>query len=214
MSRVVPRVPGHPLLGSLSEFRNSRIGLLTRLASEYGDIARIDVGFLFHAVVISSPELAHEALVAKDEAFVKGLGLSVFAKPLLGNGLLTSEHELHKRQRRMMAPAFVHRRIADYAATIASYTDRCVERLRGLERADLSREMMQLTFEIVGKTLFDADLSGDANDAGEALTRVMEHITDQISSVIPIPPIIPSPANLRGRRIIRRLDEVVYRMIR
>jgi cytochrome P450 len=214
MDRTARHVPGHPIFGVLSEFKNDRIGLLTRLPTEYGDAASIDIGFFFRALVVSSPELAYETLVGQSHLFKKSLGLTLFARPLLGNGLLASETEFHKRQRRMMAPAFVHRRIADYATTIGSYASKWALRLKQRDTADLSSEMMHLTFEIVGKTLFDADLSGDARDVGEALTAAMAHINYQVNSALPIPPMIPTPANLRAKSVVRRLDDVVYRLIR
>lgn len=214
MKRTVPDVPGHPLLGNLGEFRKDRIGLLTRLSQEYGDIARIRVGFFVSAVVVSAADLAHETLVSQSDAFVKSLGLSIFARPLLGDGLLTSEHELHRRQRRMIAPAFMNKRISGYAATMASYADRHVDRLRRMDGADLAQEMMQLTLEILGKTLFNADLSGDARNVREALTLAMRSLNEQVSSPFPVPPLFPSPANLRAKKIVHRLDDVIYRLIR
>jgi cytochrome P450 len=214
MSQVVPRVPGHPVIGNLREFGKNRIELLTRLPEQYGDIARIDLGFFARAFVVSSHELAQETLVTRDDAFVKTLGLTLFAKPLLGEGLVTSQGDLHRRQRRMIAPAFMSKRIGAYAQTMASRADASVQRLRRADTVDLSEEMMRLTFEIVGKTLFDADVGGDAKVVGQALTSAMETFTMQISSILPLPPAIPSPANLRAKRSVRRLDDVVYRLIR
>jgi cytochrome P450 len=214
MSRIVPRVPGRPVTGNLGELARNRIELLTRLPEQYGDVARIDIGFLARAYVVSSPELAHETLVTHEGSFVKSLGLTLFGKPLLGEGLVSSQGDLHRRQRRMMAPAFMPKRIAAYAQTMASYADASVQRLGRADTVDLSREMMQLTFEIVGKTLFDADVSGDAKVVGDALTTAMETFTRQISSVIPLPPAVPSPSNLRAKKSIRRLDDLVYRIIR
>jgi cytochrome P450 len=214
MSQVVPRVPGHPVIGNLREFARNRIGLLTRLPEQYGDIARIDLGFLARAFVVSSAELAQETLVTHDDAFVKTLGLTLFARPLLGEGLVSSQGDLHRRQRRMVAPAFMSKRIGAYALTMASHADASVQRLRRVDTIDLSEEMMRLTFEIVGKTLFNADVGGDAKVVGDALTSAMRTFTSQISSIVPLPPAVPSPANLRAKRSVRRLDDVVYRLIR
>ncbi len=72
----------------------------------------------------SSAELAHQILVEHADAFVKSRGLGKIARPMLGDGLLTSEHELHRRQRKLIAPAFSHRRIGAYAATMAELTER------------------------------------------------------------------------------------------
>jgi cytochrome P450 len=215
-SDTVPIVSGHPLLGNLPEFRRDRAGLLIRVAREHGDIARLQIGFLMRALVVSEPDMARETLVEREDAFVKGVGLSLFARPLLGDGLLTSERDFHRRQRRMMAPAFMPRRIADYAETIAACADRSVERLAGGApgTVDVSEEMMRLTLEVAGQTLFSSDLSGDARVVYQSLTRAMEHVTAQLGSVLPMPPKVPTLGNLRARRVIRRLDDVVYRLIR
>jgi cytochrome P450 len=79
---------------------------------------------------------------------------------------------------------------------------------------DIADAMMRLTFEIVGKTLFDAEVSGDATKVGDAITTAMEVAMDQISSIIPIPPKVPTPRNLAYRRAVKRLDEVIYRIVR
>jgi cytochrome P450 len=164
--------------------------------------------------MLSSPALAHELLVEKPDAFVKSAGLSIFARPLLGNGLLTSERDVHKRQRRMMAPLFAHKRIASYADVMQDRTLASAERLAAAGRGDVSEEMMRLTLEIVGKTLFDAELGGDADDVGEALTRAMTEMMNGMIRMVPMPPVIPTPGNLRLRHSVRKLDEIVYRLIR
>jgi len=213
MTTAIPTVPGSFLLGNLAELRHDRVGFLVRVPRDHGDIAWIRLG-AFKLLLLSSPELVQAVLVEHAAAFVKGVGLSVFARPLLGDGLLTSEHEKHKRQRRMLAPAFMHKRIASYAETISAYTQRRVELLAGQQQVDLSEQLMQLTFEIIGKTLFNADLSGDAHEVGEALSAAMNSMAAQLYSALPLPPRVPTPANRRTWHSVRRLDEVVYRMIR
>ena len=87
----------------------------------------------------------------------------------------------------------------------------------GLEHAqsiDVADAMMRLTFEIVGKTLFDAEVGGDADAVGDALTTAMEVSMSQLGSILPVPPMIPTPKNLRYRQAVARLDDVVYRIIR
>jgi cytochrome P450 len=205
-------IPGHFLLGNLLEFRRDRVGFSQRVARD-ADIAEMRMGVV-PVTMVSSPALAHEVLVAQNDAFVKSAGLSVFARPLLGDGLLTSEHDVHKRQRRMMAPLFAHKRIASYADVMRDRTIASARKLAVMGRGDVAEEMMRLTLEIVGKTLFDAELGGDADDVGEALTRSMTEMMNGLVRLVPMPPIIPTPGNLRLRRAVRKLDEVVYRLIR
>jgi cytochrome P450 len=178
------------------------------------DIVEMPMGIVRRLVVISSPSLANEVLTTKQSSFVKAPGLAVFLRPVLGDGLLTSEHGQHERQRRLLAPAFAPKRIASYAGTMVERAERFVSTLRDGDGLDLAESMMRLTFEIVGKTLFDAEVIGDAAAVGDALTTAMEVAMGQLGSMLPMPPVVPTPQNLKYRRAVARLDEIVYRIIR
>lgn len=212
--RPVPRLPGHPIFGHLSSFKNDRVGMLLRLGETHPEIVEMPMGIVRRLVVISSPALANEVLVTKQASFVKAPGLAVFLKPVLGEGLLTSEHAVHERQRRLLAPAFAHKRISAYADTMAERAQRFVSCVQDGQSLDVADAMMRLTFEIVGKTLFDAEVVGDADEVGDALTTAMEVAMGQLGSLLPVPPMIPTPKNLRYRHAVTRLDDVVYRIIR
>lgn len=212
MPRLVPRVPGLPIVGNLLEMRRDRSKLGLRLAREYGDAAWLRIGPL-HVLMLAGPELVKEMLVDRDEAFIKAPGLSYFARPLLGNGLLTSEHAFHHAQRRMMAPMFVHKHIASYARTMAERAETIAAEMTDGQPLDVSQAMMALTLEIVGKTLFDAEVGEEAKEIGEALTAAMHVIIDAVDTMLPIPNGWPTPRNLRNRRAIARLDATIYRMI-
>jgi cytochrome P450 len=192
----------------------NRFETLVATARRYGDIARVPWwGGLVKASIVSAPDLAHEVLVEKADAFMKGYGLSYFARPLLGNGLLTSEGDFHRRQRRMMAPAFVHKRIADYATVIGQRAEAAAASFGEGEVVDFGAAMMRLTLEIVGATLFSAEVGADADAVREALGAAMEQASAAIRATIPIPPSWPTPGNRRGWKAIERLDAIVYRLI-
>ncbi len=194
--------------------RGDRVAFLIDVTRRYGDIVRLPWwAGVVKANVISNAEMAHEVLVEQADAFVKGYGLSYFARPLLGNGLLTSERDFHRRQRRMMAPAFVQKRIAEYGDVIAARTEALLAGLPDGAEIDFAAAMMRLTLEIVGATLFGAEVGPAAEEVHEALTTAMEHATRAIRSFIPIPPTWPTPANRRGLAAIARLDGIVYRLI-
>lgn len=209
----IPRIAGHPLLGHLRAFRNDRAGMQLRIAREQPEIARLRVGFV-PVVMIGSPALAHEQLAVKHASFVKSPGLAVFMRPLLGNGLLTSERHFHTKQRKLIAPAFAHKRIASYASTMAERSERFAASLADGKVFDLSEGILRLTLEIVGKTLFDAEVGSDADDVGDALTVAMECAMSQMSSLVPIPPFIPTATNRKSRRAVAQLDAILYRIIR
>jgi cytochrome P450 len=213
VGRTLPRDAGHPILGHLSSFRSDRVGLLLGLVKNHPEIVELPMGIVRRIVITTAPALANEVLATKASAFVKAPGLAIFLRPVLGDGLLTSETGVHERQRRLLAPAFAPKRIAAYAETMSQRTERFAAKLGDRQELDLAEAMMRLTFEIVGKTLFDAEVVGDATAVGAALTTAMEIAFGQLGSLLPIPPMIPTPKNLRYRRAVSRLDAVIYRII-
>jgi cytochrome P450 len=213
--RDIPTLSGRlPLLGHFLELRRDRLHLQQRLADETGDIAAFTVGPR-RVVAVSSAELARQILVEKDASFKKARGLSVFARPLLGNGLLTAERSDHRRQRRLLSPAFAPRRMANYAAIMARESARCARRLAGAGEVDFAEEMARLTLAIVGWTLFDADLEADARAVNDSLTDAMKFIVRATALQMPMRFWrLPIPLAERMRAGVASLDDVVYRMIR
>jgi cytochrome P450 len=213
--RELPEHPGgHFFLGHLPSFRNDAANWLLDMGRTQSDMAATPLGFVRGVAAITSPALANEVLATKASSFEKTYGLTLFLRPVLGDGLLTSQRSTHERARRLLAPAFAPKRMVSYASVMSARAQSFAERLESGESFDLSEEMMGLTLDIVGKTLFDAEVANDAGAVGEALTTAMEVAIGQMTSFIPIPPSIPTPANLRYRRAARALDDVVYRIIR
>ncbi len=207
----IPVHRGLPLLGSALEFRRDRLALFDRLAA-LGPLARFHLGPV-PVHLVTDPALAHAILVEEADAFVKSPGLSVFSRPLLGDGLLTSEGGLHRRQRRLLAPAFAPRRLASYAAAMAAEAERTARTWREGDVIDVADHMMKLTLAVAGRTLFDADVRGDARAVGDALTAAMQAMIDGLSSPIQVPTSWPIPRNLRMRRAVAALDEIALRLI-
>ncbi|MGH9764520.1 MAG: cytochrome P450, partial [Blastocatellia bacterium] len=161
--------PERKLLGDqLVPMSRDPLGFLLKTARDYPDIATFKLGPQ-RTFLLTKPDYVESVLVANDWNFVKGRGLQR-AKKVLGKGLLTSEGNFHRRQRRLSQPAFHRQRIAAYAGIMADYAARTRDRWKPGETRDIAHEMMQLTLAIVAKTLFDADVEGEAQEIGEALT--------------------------------------------
>src|SRR5438874_4085875 len=159
--------PGPPdEFGLKRLFRMSRdpLGFFSGLRREYGRLVHYRVGPR-HVWFVGEPDLVEEGLVKRARSFLKDQGLEL-TKPLLGEGLLTSEGELHRRQRRLAQPAFHRRRIASYGSVMVEYADRLSNRWQNGDTFDISREMTRLTLRIVAKTLFDADVESDVDQVG------------------------------------------------
>jgi hypothetical protein len=93
----IPGPKGHWLKGNLTEFAADRLGFLTRIAREYGDV--VAIRFLHRKIlIVNHPDLVEEVLVTRNRSFIKHFALRM-AKPTLGEGLLTSEGDFWRRQR-------------------------------------------------------------------------------------------------------------------
>jgi len=219
----VRRPPGprrnNPALGLLG-YRRGRVGFLQNLARRYGDICYFALGPQ-QAYLLNHPDLIKEVLVTNSQNFIKGSALQR-SKLLLGEGLLTSEGEFHRRQRRLAQPAFHRSRIDSYATVMTEYTARAVASWQDGQTIDLADEMMKLTLAIVGKTLFDVDLESEAGDVAEAITGMLEATdTSSVSSImIDILKKLPVARTRTGAKTKAkfenakvRLDALIYRLI-
>ena len=164
--------------------------------------------------LLSNPDHIEQVLVRDNRNFIKAR-LTRSELSILGNGLLTSDGDFWRRQRRLAQPAFHRERVENYAGTMVSYTQRMLEGWRYGETRDVHHEMMRLTLEIVAKTLVDADITEDAEGVGEALGAVMSHFSDQGNGVFlrMLPDSVPTPSNLRFRRAQQRLEKFIYAII-
>ncbi|MGC1615422.1 MAG: cytochrome P450 [Candidatus Acidiferrum sp.] len=186
------------------------LGYFTQIVREYGDVVGLRI-LNFRILLINHPDHIEDVLVNHPRKFIKGRVLQA-NKRVFGRGLLTSEGEFWLRQRRLVQPAFHRARIAGYASTMVEYSERLMHEWQDGEERDIHKEMMRLTLQIVGKTLFDADVERDAQDVGKSLELLLE-LGANFRRTIFIPQWIPTPTNLRLERAIRKIEKVLYRII-
>ena len=212
MSRRFPPGPRQifPLSGLLS-YRKGPLPFFQNLAAQFGDLSFFRLGPQ-EAFFLNRPDYIKDVLVTSHSSFHKGLALQR-AKRLLGEGLLTSEDEVHRRQRRLAQPAFHRSRIASYAGVMTTYGLQTSARWRDGDTLDMSAEMMQLTLGIVGKTLFDADVVSDAQEVGEAMTVVMDLFNTITIPFFELIQKLPLPQLRRFDAAKARLDAIIYRLI-
>lgn len=202
---------GHWPLGHLGDFQRDQLGFYVECA-RYGDAVPIRFGPR-RAMLFYHPEAIEDVLVARSRDFVKSPGVRLL-RPLLGEGLLLSEHDFWLRQRRLVQPAFHRQRVAAYGEVMTDYASRRLANWKEGDVLDVHEEMMSLTQAIVAKTLFDAEVSDEAHEVGTASYVLMRDFITRLGSLLQLlPSWLPTPSNLRARRAVRRLDQVVYGMI-
>lgn len=205
-----PTVKPDLIGGHFRTFRKDPIRFLTVL-STLGDVTTFKMGSQ-RVYFINNPELLRDLLVTNQSKFIKGIGLQR-TRIFLGQGLLTSEGSFHLRQRRMMQPAFHRDRINDYAKSMILYADRMAGEWRDGEVCDIDKEMMRLTLSIVGKTLFNADVEGDAENVGHSMNQLVGLFNLLLMPYSGVLFKLPVPPAIRFRRAKKQLDDVVYGII-
>ena len=212
MAVAVAPGPKPSLLRSIVYFPGrDPLAFFSNLARDYGDVVSYKMAGE-HLFLVGDPQHIKDILVTHNKNFMKGRGLQR-SKRLLGEGLLTSEGAAHLRQRRLMQPAFHRDRIAGYGRTMVGYADQLRSGWADGATLDIAREMNRLTLNIVGKTLFDADVESQAVEVGEALTGVMDTFWVMMLPFADLLERLPVPKLRRARMARGRLDAIIYRMI-
>ena len=210
-----PGPRGAPLFGSLFDAWRDPLKLLLNGAREHGNVVRFRFGRYEYLLVNGASEIQH-VLVKNQKNYRKSRSYQG-VKLVLGEGLLTSEGEYWRRQRRLAQPAFHMDRLRGLASTMAEHTGEVVERWTALAETgrtlDVHDEMMRLTFRVVGKTLCGSDVEKDAQTIGAALTVAVRFANDYVEQLVRVPRWVPTPKNLRFRRAMETLDALVYRLI-
>ena len=182
------------------------------LARTYGDLVHLRMGGE-RMFLVSDPAVIKDVLITHNQLFHKSRGLER-TKPVFGEGLLTSEDDVHLRQRRLIQPAFHRERIAAYATTMVAFADRAQQEWTDGATLDIAREMSRLTLLIAGKTLLDADVDAQTREIGDAMNELMESFWTMMLPFAETLERLPIPYLRRARGAHERLDRIVYAIIR
>ena len=191
--------PGNPIL------------LFEHLRS-YGRAAHYRI--LLHDVVLFfDPSDIREVLIDKAASFGKDRTQKRM-KILLGEGLITSDGEAHKRGRRVAAPAFHRQRIQRYAEQIVEMAEGLSTEWLAGQPLDIASEMMRLALQITARTLFDTEVTPEIHVINEQVNIIM----DLYNYLVAMPRAelllnTPLPKMRRFRQAKARLDTVVDGMI-
>lgn len=193
--------------------RKDRLRFMEELAARGEPLIELQLA-VYHVYVLFDPDDIKEILVNQTRKVHKGLGLER-AKEVLGEGLLTAEGEAHRRQRRLVQPAFHKGRLRGYGEAMVDCTARYRQTIADGQIRDMHQEMMRLTLAIVGRTLFDVDTTADAEQIGQALHDFMQSFNFTMLPFYPLlkklPFALPQVRRITATRA--SLDSLIYRMI-
>jgi cytochrome P450 len=210
--RVPPGPKGLPLLGAALDLRDDPLNSLRVMARDYGDIVRFHV-MNRERILLNHPDLVYQVLVIQHAKFHKSELTRRITARMLGQGLLISEGDLWRRQRRLVQPAFHRGRVNEYASAMLDLAEAHVRDWRDGDRRNMAEEMMALTLGIAVRTLFGSTLAGEAGRVGRAMTFLMRYSLRRQRAPLRIPESWPTPKNRRANREIAFVDSLVYRII-
>ena len=211
-----PRLPAWPIVGHIPDAQRDLLGLLMRARATCGDVVAFDFGPL-KGHLLAHPQHIRHVLQDNHRNYTKKTRGYEKMSALLGAGLLTSEGEFWRQQRRLIQPPFHRQHLAGFADMMAQETQRQGElwdlAATSGETVDLAADMMRLTLRIVGRTLLSSDVSDDSTAVGAAMDVVLHELNRRIHSPWGFLEWLPLARNRRYDEAIATLDAVVQRVI-
>jgi cytochrome P450 len=199
------------MLGSLIMPGRDPLAIFTSLARTYGDIVYFRMGGE-RVYFVNHPDHIRQVLVTDHAKFGKSRALER-ARKLLGDGLLTSDGDPHRRRRRVVQPAFHRAAVAGYAETIVEHAQRTVDAWADGEPIDVSAAMMRLTLAIAARALFDVDIESKSDTIGRAMTDVLESFWLTLLPFSDVIEALPLRAVRRSAHGRAQLDALIYEMM-
>ncbi|MBS1567316.1 MAG: cytochrome P450 [Bacteroidetes bacterium] len=212
----IPPYPAekHWLFGSGYLLRTDTLNQIRFFNEKYGDIYSLSLPFN-KIIIASHPSYVRHVLTDNNRNYTKSLAYRV-VRLLLGNGILTSEGDFWRRQRRLIQPAFHRQKIASMAAMMVQRIQQEADHLDmyadGGKTADMLSVMTSLTLDIISRAIFSEGVTKGPLIA-ELLTLLNEYVTYKINQPIRLPAAIPTPFNMRERRALDTLDGIIYEII-
>lgn len=212
MRTAPPDGPRSPLgLREIVRFRNNPLDFVADCAARYGDFVSFRLGRR-PAYLVNHPDLVRDVLVTTARAHLRG-PIMQRARIMMGDGLLTSEEPLHTEQRRALQPAFHRDRVAGYARIADDIAGMVAGGWRDGSSIDVRAEMLRISLDVVGQSLFGSDLRSETRRIAEAVTASMLMMdlvfvpwSDHLLR-------LPFGRAARFREALRYLDDVIRRLM-
>ncbi|ADI10316.1 cytochrome P450 [Streptomyces bingchenggensis BCW-1] len=204
----VPYAAGTPLLGSMSDLLGDPLAAYLRARRDHGDVVRFRAGppgLRREIYGVFSAEGIQQVLATEAANFRKDNAIYEELRQALGNGLLTSQDEDYRRQRRLIQPLFTRRRVESYATAVTSEAAALAARWRetpgGADGAlELVEEMRGYALRVVGRVLFGSDVEQTIEVVRDSLPMLNERARARALSPVKLPRDWPTPANRRAAR--------------
>jgi len=202
-----PGPKGTLIGGNIRQFRDRLLDFLLQVARDYGPLTSFRVGPR-RIFLASASDLIEQVLITDARHYTKHFGARAF-KPVLGNGLVTSEGEFWHRQRKLIQPVFLKTRVQSYAPIMGDLTERMLDSWIPGKTIRINDEFGTLTSRIALKTLFDLDDEGDRERFNDTLRLSFDLMSARLRRIYKLPLWVPTPEALCLKRSISELERKV-----
>ncbi len=212
-----PQVHGHWLRGCLRQMQRDPLPLYHGAWREHGDYVRLRAlpGFYFY--LLAHPDAIEHVLHANHKNYRKPDSANGSIGLLAGNGIIVSEGDFWRKQRRLMQPAFLRHQVIKLSSHMVESIDGFIRQWEQAEDGrtlDIAPEMMRLALRIASTSLFSTDISGEADSIGQAFRTAFEYVSLKMNGRLMFRPLwMPTRMNRRFRRAMALLDGVVLELI-
>ncbi|HEU4677065.1 MAG TPA: cytochrome P450 [Motilibacteraceae bacterium] len=212
---LAPGPTPRDMLRAVPRIRRDAPGFLADCAARHGDVVQFPLPTSV-ALSVNDPAAARRVLQDNHRGYDKGTVQYRTLSVVTGNGLLTSDGELWRRQRRLVQPAFHSRTLAAVGERTAEAAARQLDRWAAVpdgEVVDVDAAMMHTTLDVVGHALFSTDLGASSDTLVASVLAALDAVVARARSPLPLPLTWPTPGNARMRRAITTLDRAVLAMV-
>jgi len=216
--RTAPYSRGHPILGSALELRNDIIGTLCAHWRRHGDLVRFRSPFAgVPDYLIAHPDHVQQVLQTQHKEFVHPPAQRGKFSDVVGQGLVASQGDYWRRQRRLSQPAFHRAALSSFAQvtvdTVGELADSWREPARSGEVLDMRVEMMRVTLDVLARAMFGADWRAELESLGVHVTGLLERTFAAMLSPFAAPLWLPTPGNREFLRARASVDRIAYNLI-
>jgi cytochrome P450 len=214
---LAPAPPGVPFFGSLPKIRKDNAQTFLEGWRAYGDVVRYPVG-LFDIYCVAHPDDVKHILQSNHQNYKHPEFLNRKLREIVGDGLVTTEGDYWRSQRRLCQPAFHRQRIASYCTLMTDTTSEMLDTWKPFvdsgEPIDMRSEMMHISLSILAKALFGADWTQELKVMEPVVTVANEHADRRLLTAVDMPLWMPFPKYRQFLKARETFDEIVYGLIR
>ena len=216
-----PTAEGETFIGSARDFANDPLNFFEKYVPKFGEIFQLkSIFFRFisefeRVVIVSNPDMVKHIMQDNNRNYIKSYGYRVL-KVLLGEGLLTSEGDFWRKQRKLIQPGFHKERLSSFVQIYADLGQELVDKWNQVEDGadvDVSKDFMVTTLNIVSRSMFSTDVADAMEVVNREFDYANERLIERIKNPFPMPLWMPLPNTVREKNSYESIKNVVAEII-